>query len=477
MGTLPEWVLRHRGTGKEIRLINGRYYLYRVRGKYDPAKGRTRKITEAYLGKITPDGLMRSKHERMLEAMKEVSVKEYGASSFMLAQCSELTGLLTKHYPDEWRDILSLALVRLFHSSPLKNVLAHYASSHLSDALPGVNASPESLGELLRSLGQRRERATEFMKSFIHGGQTVIDLTHVFSLSEGVISATLGHNGDGEYVPQVNMVLLFSLEGAHPSFFRLVPGSVSDVSTVTASLREAGASKSLLIGDKGIYSVKNVAFFESSGLEYILPLKRNSGMISYSATRSGDRRSFDGHFAFDERVIWYKEKKLAGKRRLVLFLDEGLKAEEEKDYMSHVRSGKLTLESYYGHQYSMGTISVMTRSSMSAQKLFELLKRRVDIEQVFDTFKNTLHADRSYMRDDVRLQGWMFVNFVALLLYYRVYDLLMRSDALSDYSPRDVIMHLSRIYKLRIGDRWMLAEVPKSSRKVLERLKLEIPIP
>ena len=39
----------------------------------------------------------------------------------------------------------------------------------------------------------------------------------------------------------------------------------------------------------------------------------------------------------------------------------------------------------------------------------------------FDTFKNTLNADRSYMRDDYQLEGWMVVNFVALMFYYSVY--------------------------------------------------------
>jgi hypothetical protein len=50
------------------------------------------------------------------------------------------------------------------------------------------------------------------MKNFIEGNQVVIDLTHVFSLSESVISASLGHNGEGQYLPQVNLVLLLSLE-------------------------------------------------------------------------------------------------------------------------------------------------------------------------------------------------------------------------------------------------------------------------
>jgi transposase len=479
---LPEWVQKHKTVGKEVRNISGRYYLYEVTSKYDPAKKRSQKITKRYLGRITPEGLTKPNREILKETMRQVSIKEYGATYFTLTHCSNIIELLKTHYPQEWEQITAFAITRLFYSSPLKNVQVHYAASHLSDALKDAQVSPESLTKLLHSIGLARGRMVEFMKNFIEGSQVVIDLTHIFSLSEGVISATLGHNGQGQYLPQVNLVLLHSLEKKTPSFFRLVPGSIHDVSTVVASVKEAQLSAALVIGDKGFYSELNVAALEEEKLEYLLPLKRNSSQISYAPTRSGDRKRFDGFFQFDERVIWYREQKPKSRadkeagRRVFLFLDEKLKAEEEKDFMSHVKAKKLGAEEYFERQFCMGTIAVITNCSFRAQRVFELLKERLEVEQVFDTFKNTLHADRSFMRDDLGLQGWMFVNFVALLLYYRFYDLLLQCEVLDKYSPRDVILHLSRVFKLRIGEKWVLSEVPKSSKILMEKLKIQISI-
>lgn len=479
---LPEWVQKHKTVGKEVRNISGRYYLYEVTSKYDPAKKRSQKITKRYLGRITPEGLTKPNREILKETMQQVSIKEYGATYFTLTHCSNIIELLKTHYPQEWEQITAFAITRLFYSSPLKNVQVHYAASHLSDALKDAQVSPESLTKLLHSIGLARGRMVEFMKNFIEGSQVVIDLTHIFSLSEGVISATLGHNGQGQYLPQVNLVLLHSLEKKTPSFFRLVPGSIRDVSTVVASVKEAQLSAALVIGDKGFYSELNVAALEEEKLEYLLPLKRNSSQINYAPTRSGDRKRFDGFFQFDERVIWYREQKLKSRadkeagRRVFLFLDEKLKAEEEKDFMSHVKAKRLGAEEYFERQFCMGTIAVITNCSFRAQRVFELLKERLEVEQVFDTFKNTLHADRSFMRDDLGLQGWMFVNFVALLLYYRFYDLLLQCEVLDKYSPRDVILHLSRVFKLRIGEKWVLSEVPKSSKILMEKLKIQISI-
>ena len=479
---LPEWVQKHKTPGTEVRNIKEHYYLYQVTSKYNPAKKRSQKVTGRYLGRLTPEGLAKPKRETLQQTLQQISVKEYGATYFALTHCSNIIQLLKTHYPNEWEQLTAFAVTRLFHASPLKNVQIHYAASHLSDALTDTQVSPESLTKLLHSIGAARAQSVAFMKNFIEGSQVVIDLTHIFSLSENVISATLGHNGEGQYLPQVNLVLLLSLEKKTPSFFRLVPGSIRDVSTVVASVREAQLQKALVIGDKGFYSEPNVVALEEDRLEYLLPLKRNSSLISYAPTRSGDRKKFDGYFRFDERVIWYREQKLRSKvdreagRRVILFLDEGLKAEETKDFMSHVTSKKLEAERYFEQQFCMGTIAVITNCLFGGQRVFELLKERLEVEQVFDTFKNMLHADRSFMRDDVGLQGWMFVNFVALLFYYRIYDLLLQSDALDKYSPKDVILHLSRVFKLRIGDRWMLSEVPKSTKTLMDKLKIQISI-
>ncbi len=179
-------------------------------------------------------------------------------------------------------------------------------------------------------------------------------------------------------------------------------------------------------------------------------------------------------------MIWYSErshdgrkKGPAGERRLILFLDERLKAEEKKDFLTRVQAGKKTMKEYFQYQHKFGTITVTTNSNFEPKKVFELLKSRADIEQLFDTFRNLLHADRSYMRDDEHLEGWMFVNFVAMLLYYRIYGVLIRKGLLKRYSPNDVVVHLSRVHKIKIGGRWVLAEVPKTSRTLLQEIGIE----
>ena len=132
------------------------------------------------------------------------------------------------------------------------------------------------------------------------------------------------------------------------------------------------------------------------------------------------------------------------------------------------------MRDYFQAQHRMGTIAVLTDLDEDGERIFELLKSRVDIEQLYDTFKNTIHADRSYMRDDYQLNGWLFVNFIAMMLYYRIYNLLVSHGMLRRYSPMDVIEHLSRVQMLNVDGRWIMTEIPKKTREIMAQL--EIPV-
>ncbi len=122
----------------------------------------------------------------------------------------------------------------------------------------------------------------------------------------------------------------------------------------------------------------------------------------------------------------------------------------------------------------MGTISIITNLKASGEIVYQMLKSRADIEQSYDTFKNTIHADRTYMRDDHQLQGWIFVNFIALVLHYRIYSILKEKDMLKRYSPEDVIEHLERVSMLKIGEEWKISEIPKKSRDIIDELGIPI---
>ncbi|ODA43268.1 hypothetical protein THER_2012 [Thermodesulfovibrio sp. N1] len=53
---------------------------------------------------------------------------------------------------------------------------------------------------------------------------------------------------------------------------------------------------------------------------------------------------------------------------------------------------------------------------------------------------------------------------------------LREAELLKKYSVKDLIIHLRRIYKLKINDKWVISEIPKTSRKILEKLNSNLHI-
>jgi transposase len=478
--TYPDWVLKQKKKGTEIRKIGNNYYLYKVTSVWDKEKGRAKKITEKFLGKITHDGLVEPRHERVRASLNNIAVKEFGATNFLLEANDDIKERFKELYPNTWKELFIFAVFRLLYTTPLKSLQAYYASSFISEILPGAHLSPKVIGNLLGDIGRDRERTKAFLRQFVSGNEfLLIDLTHVFSLSENIISSVPGYNSERDFLPQIRLIFLFSLDHHLPAYFRMVAGSIRDVSSLALTIKEAEVQHAALIGDKGFYSEDNVLALEKEGLHYILPLKRNSSLIDYSKIKTGDRRAFDGYFLFEKRAIWYYSYKLcAGEltgRQITVFMDERLKVEEEKDYLSRTDKENTTvLETFFTIQHRMGTISVITDLNESGERIYNLLKSRAEIETMFDTFKNVLHADRTYMRDDYQLEGWMFINFVALVFYYRLYRLLADNALLKKYTPGDVLLHLSRVYRLKIRDRWLIGEIPKQTRDILAKLCIPI---
>ncbi|MEM4067954.1 MAG: transposase [Candidatus Micrarchaeaceae archaeon] len=219
----------------------------------------------------------------------------------------------------------------------------------------------------------------------------------------------------------------------------------------------------VLVADAGFYSYRNIEDLERMGVFFIMPLRRNSNLIDYSIEQGR-------YFTFQDRSIFYS--KYHGNGRWILtFRNDFLKAEEEKDYLRRLERGSAAFKDL---NRRMGTISVITNLNASGEIVYQMLKSRADIEQSYDTFKNTIHADRTYMRDDQQLQGWMFVNFIALVLHYRIYSLLKEKNIIKRYSPEDVIEHLERVSMLKIGEEWKISEIPKKSRDIIDALRIPI---
>jgi len=110
----------------------------------------------------------------------------------------------------------------------------------------------------------------------------------------------------------------------------------------------------------------------------------------------------------------------------------------------------------------------------SCSSIYVNYKSRGQIEQMMDVFKNILEADNSYMQNEQALETWMFINHISLHWYYSIYQLLAKYELTGKYSPRDFILFLKEIRKVKINGNWHLAEITNKTEKLLQKLNIPI---
>jgi len=161
-----------------------------------------------------------------------------------------------------------------------------------------------------------------------------------------------------------------------------------------------------------------------------------------------------------------------------MFFDEELASRESRDYLVRLHEEKEghSLEEYRNLRLKFGTLLLVTNlADATAAQIYEIYKTRMEIEGLFDTLKNTLGADTSYMQSDESFKAWAFLNHIALLLYYRLLNILRSADLLQKYSPKDIIERLAQISKVQINGKWKTAEITSKTEELLKRLQIPIP--
>lgn len=475
----PEWATNHRKPGTELRLIRDRYYLYAVSSRYDPELKRAKKITGKLLGTITEEsGFIESEKRKLVEKAARgidpstICVREFGFTSFLKQYNTKIQEGLLLHFPEHFQLIIYMAYCRLVHHSPLKNMAFHLAKTMLSIEDKTIY-NEKDFSIALREIGSRRSQVTDYLKSFVKANDYVmVDMTNVFTNSEKMRYAKEGYNSEMVFESQFNLMYIYSPELLQPVFYRLYPGNIREVKGFKTCLQESGLTDAIIIADKGFYSAANVSLLDKESLKYIIPLKRDNALIEYEKL---DRKQL-AYFKFEERYIWYLSYEKDG-RKIHLCKDEKLRVQEEKDYLDRIETlpEYYQLEAFHKKTERFGTIALLSNvEGHDAQHIFTSYKSRNNIEVMFDGIKNVLNADRTYMQNEEALQGWMFVNHIALQWYYIIYALLKKHKQLKRYSVTDFLKHLYELKKVKINDQWIPEPQIKATEALLKNLSLHI---
>lgn len=465
MADLPDWVEEHKETGMEIRERSGNYYAYKVTSEWDPEKGRAQKITEGYLGKVTPEGIVPPKHKR-----KPESILETGNVLLVEDLLEPVKEPLQNAFPGTWQTLLAAAALKCCYQPPLKRLQHHHETSWSCHLWPDATLSRNALTDRVREWGRAHGQRLQVYRSLAaEGDHLAIDLTQVYSESENIDWLEKGYNSHQEYQDQLQLLLIYNLSGHVPVFLKLLPGSIRDVSSLQNAVVEAGFEDVMIVVDKGFWSSANFEALEESELGYLAAVRRNANLLEYVP-----QDDYEEYFGWRDRYVWGRSYPADGDRTIHHFLDMTARAEEETTVLGLVEAGEREPETIEEHRDRMGTLALLTNRDLSSERAYELYKQRIEIESTFDVLVNTLESDKTYMQDREAIEGYLFVLFLALYAHSALLERLREAELLDRFSVADVVTQLSKAYRVVVDGEVIESEVPKQTRDLAKALDAPI---
>ena len=302
-----------------------------------------------------------------------------------------------------------------------------------------------------------------------------VDSTSRSAWGDGLADIHYGKNKDKLPLPQTMEVVVYTLDGHMPVYYRTLPGNTPDsrsLETILQDLKAAGFKDVVLITDRGYESIRNLEMYIDKKQRMIMGTKTSQTHVRKQIDAFGDFGHHpDGMEIDPEERIYFKqydlEYQIEGKRdnikqadrlKLNLYFDPVRRGHELIDLDIAVRSQQSALEEIKIHKvpldddktikrvyrYYQLTYDEETRilksyvldekkvanarreagffantshgldiDAMTAQRHYKL---RDEQEKYFAMMKGILGADRQRTSSELGKEGRLFVLFVAQVI-------------------------------------------------------------
>ena len=499
------------------QMVRGKPYAYEAEAYWDPIKKQSRQRRK-YIG---ADGSIVPK-----TSQREVTLSKTFGPSYLLTELAEQAGLLERlkgAFGPEAEEILALAITRIVRPAALRNVQPLLDESFLPEIL-GLERelTSQRLPAFLASLSRRDGEMRAFFRSLVSEDDALIfDITSLSSSSRSIDLLEYGADYRATGLPQINLGLVVSLSDHCPLYYKLFPGSVTDVVTLrnlVAEVRDLGVRECMFVLDRGFYSESNVNELLDAGMDFLMPLPFGRGVAKRLVTESNRTLSDPrlGHILDGELYRVHESRVDIAGRDLTAFVivSEKRMADEKRTLFSRLQDIEASLNSRKWHpgmkavlndvakrhapfltvrnvdgvvrlerrrnaiaqaENRCGKMLLMTSKDMSWNEALTRYRLRDEAERDFDQLKNELGAEPLRVSSPASLRGHLFVLFVSLVLRSLLLERASGAKLLGKYWIDDMLLELAKLKATRIGEDWRLSEMTRKQRELL--LKLGVPLP
>lgn len=430
--------------------------------------------------------------------------------------------------------LLGLAIQQVANGQALYLAGNWLDERQLPEGMRGEPVSADVAYGLMLRIGENGRGREQFFRSWAASlgspRALICDTTSISSHAADLELAEWGYNRDGEDLPQVNLTLAATRDTGTPVWFRLLPGSIPDVSSLCKTseflgdLGLAGFAYSL---DRGFYSQANVRDMLSNGLGFVIgvPLSLKAARLLVRKHRAslmtpkrsfpfhgrimrhasgnwsvdmgaGKRRTLDAHLFFDparqtdrmgrlEKDIFDLEAKAAREKFESFRQAREWLAENARGlsfcFSVKMQDGALAIlhkpRSVALLSANMGfTLVLASRRGRDGSDVLEDYRSRDQVEKIFDMLKNEDRQKRFRSGNGHSVEGRAFLAFLALILRSEIEKRMRDGEVLHKVTVPELLAQLRKIKAVRTATgKRILLEISKRSRTLLEAMKVPLP--
>ena len=292
-----------------------------------------------------------------------------------------------------------------------------YDSSYLLVLLPGVALSKDTVGRLLFDIGRTCSRVTKFMvlrsSRVPHNHLIAIDGMLKSYESENSIFSDFSRKARIHGSRDVSVIMAYDVESMEPICSTVFPGNINDASVFREFLEANHIISGIIVTDKGFrFSTAKKVFLDNPDLHFLIPLKRDSKVIS-------EYRVLCTDFTLANRpAVAGRKVRMNDGLYLYGFRDADIAYAEEKIWLqehSHYDPAELS-----ELRKEFGSIVFVSDLDAPPETIYASYEERWELEVLFRFYKHILDMDETRVESDQSTIGTEFVNFLSLIMLCRL---------------------------------------------------------
>lgn len=431
----------------------------------------------------------------------------------------KLDKTLKSCFPDIHQQILCLAYYLVLRGNPLshcKNWSASYENPY------GKELASQRISEILASIDT--DKQSRFFRKWNEimdeNDYICYDITSVSSYSQMNEYVRYGYNRDGENLKQINLAVLFGQNNFLPMFYRRLPGSINDVSTLNNTIKTfhcLNISKILLIMDKGFFSKLNLDNLLIDRHKFIIAVPNHLKLVQNAIDENRETMQYPDNLKIEsEDSVFYAATLLkywgTERRRyyIHIYYTPTKAAEYENNFMISILKYKEELESnclIEGHEEAYRKFFIVKETPVRGRKViynneeidkfrnkyagyYVLISNEIKdpikarsiyinkdvIEKCFDDLKNQLDLKRLRVHNSKTMDGRLFIQFISLIYISVLREKIKSIKGLEKYNVRELLMEMESITKIKYTGKYgsILTELTKNQKYILESLEIKL---